>query len=145
MRDDAWTSSLTWSTVQNSSELLNPSSTIAFVAANLSNYLYGGRSRNSWALRAGTAINRLLVALRRPGAGWHGRPTLSDLDRFSENLKLNNGRLSFWVKRWCQTTTIKVATSGIDDHAYRGNNFAYVLLAGVCAQAGRALFRPILT
>jgi len=53
-------------------------------------------------------------------------PSLSDLDRFSDNLKLNNGRLSFWVKRWCQANAIRVANSGIDDHAFRGNNFACV-------------------
>jgi len=29
--------------VQNTSELLNPSNTFTFVAANLSNYLYGTR------------------------------------------------------------------------------------------------------
>lgn len=52
-------------------------------------------------------------------------PTLADLDRFSENLKLNNGRLSFWVKRWCQSNAVRVSNAGIDDNAFRGNNFAY--------------------
>jgi len=102
------------------------------------------------------------VTTRLLACCWTHRPSLSDLDRFSENLQLNKGRvrdmkylkrswpsrlpnacplchvcyvpqLSFWVKRWCQENSINVANSGIDDNAFRGNNFA-------CAISSRFLF-----
>jgi len=41
-------------------------------------------------------------------------------------------QLSFWVKRWCQTNAINVANSGIDDNAFRGNNFAYATRPALC-------------
>ena len=50
----------------------------------------------------------------------------TDLDKFTANLRLNNGRLSMYIKRWCNASSLLVQDAGIDDNSYLGNNVAYV-------------------
>ena len=84
------------------------------------------------------------------------RPTASDLDSFTANIRLNNGRVrvpckpshadafrpphlprcgacrvvatqvSFFVKRWCAAANLYFTNSGDDDNLYQSNSVAYV-------------------
>jgi hypothetical protein len=49
-----------------------------------------------------------------------------DLDQLTVNLRQNNGRLSMFVKRWCNASALNYAAGGIDDNAFSGNNFGLV-------------------
>ena len=54
------------------------------------------------------------------------RPSSADLDKFSANLRANSGTLSFWIKRWCNSSSVRFANAGFDDYQYSASNFAYV-------------------
>ena len=54
------------------------------------------------------------------------RPSSADLDKFSANLRANSGTLSFWIKRWCNSSSVSFANAGFDDYQYSASNFAYV-------------------
>ena len=55
-------------------------------------------------------------------------PTAAALDVMSANLRKNGGRLSFFVKRWCNATALNMTNVGHDDNYRRG---ASVRLASV--------------
>jgi len=57
-------------------------------------------------------------------------PSLADLDKFTANLRLNGGRLSFFIKRWCNGT-VRYTNNGLDDYNYKANSFAISTLSSV--------------
>jgi hypothetical protein len=58
-------------------------------------------------------------------------PSPSQLDKFSANVRLNGGRLSFAVQRWCNASNLALTNAGIDDNEFQPNNFRLINVASV--------------
>ena len=43
-------------------------------------------------------------------------------------LALSRAQLSFFIKRWCKNATVLYNNNGLDDYAFKSNNFACVRL-----------------
>jgi hypothetical protein len=50
-------------------------------------------------------------------------PSTAALDAFTANLRANNGQLSFFIRRWCNTTSISYSNAGFDDNQFQASNF----------------------
>jgi hypothetical protein len=56
-------------------------------------------------------------------------PTPANLDKISANLRANNGRLSFFIRRWCNASSLTYSNAAFDDNAFVNNNFGLTNLA----------------